>query len=82
MVLRRPGLVYPEQERRKRLEGSVDIQAVVDERGALSDICLSGPQAFQVAAIENFCLWKIRPATVSGVATRCWFFTRIDFKLK
>lgn len=76
-------LVYPPKAVRKKVEGEVVIQFIIDKTGALSDIeAISGPELLRAAAlnvIKNSPNWK--PAYQHGRKVKSYKKQPIVFKL-
>jgi protein TonB len=85
VVQRKPTLAYPPAALRLRLEGSVELRALVDETGAIANVQLvSAPESrlgFGEAAMEYVRKWRFRPATKDGVPVKVWFPIKINFDL-
>jgi len=77
-------LTYPAKAVRKKIEGTVMVQFIVDKNGALSDIkAISGPELLQAAAVEvitNSPRWK--PAVQDGRVVKSYKKQPITFKLQ
>jgi protein TonB len=82
---RKPPLAYPPVALRLRLQGTVELRALVDERGAVENAQLvSAPESrlgFGEAAMDYVRKWKFRPATKDGVPVKVWLPIRINFDL-
>lgn len=76
-------LVYPDKAIRKKVDGTVVVQFIVDKDGSIYDIkAISGPKLLQDAAmdvIRNSPKWK--PAIVKGVKLKSYKKQPITFKL-
>ncbi len=77
-------LTYPTKAVRKKIEGTVVVQFIVDKNGALSDIeAISGPELLQEAAvsvIRNSPHWK--PAIQFGRKVKSYKKQPITFRLQ
>jgi periplasmic protein TonB len=77
-------LTYPPKAVRKKVEGTVVVQFIVDKNGALSNIeAISGPELLQEAAvnvIKNSPNWK--PAIQDGRIVKSYKKQPITFKLQ
>ncbi len=61
---------YPEIAKRMRVEGTVKLQASVDQRGDVTDVKeLSGNHTLAVAAKEALLKWKFAPASTDSNET-------------
>jgi protein TonB len=76
-------LVYPDKAIRKKVDGTVVVQFIVDKDGSIYDIqAISGPKLLQEAAmdvIRNSPKWK--PALVKGVKLKSYKKQPITFKI-
>lgn len=77
--------LYPEIARRQGLEGTVELNVLVDERGSVQDVQVvsgaGGKSGLNEAAMENVRKRKYRPATKEGVPVKVWVPVRVQFKL-
>jgi TonB family protein len=80
--VRCPGASFPEQARRARLEGVVELDFLIDENGAVQDIRVveSGGQVFDGAVVETVKNWKYEPATKNGVRVKMRWIQRFRFQ--
>jgi TonB family protein len=80
-----PQLSYPPIAQRQRLEGTVELNVLVDERGMVVDAQVvqgaGGKAGLNEGAIENVKKRKYRPATKDGVPVKVWVPVRVQFKL-
>jgi TonB family protein len=80
-----PPLVYPAIALRQRIEGTVELSILVDEKGAVTDAQVvtsaGGRAGLDEAAIENAKKRRYRPATKEGVPVKVWMPLRVVFKL-
>lgn len=70
-ALATPAPLYPPAAFRERLEGWVEVEFTVDERGATRDVAVvaAEPQgAFDAAAVAAVGAWQYRPRIVNGQA--------------
>jgi TonB family protein len=78
-------LAYPPLALRQHLEGTVDLNVLVDERGSVTDatVASTGPNSPILAesAIENVKRRKYRPGTKEGVPIKVWIPVRVTFVL-
>lgn len=78
-ALRRVYPGYPEQARRKRVEGNVVVDAVVSKTGEVVSIkATSGPQALIEASSDSAKGWRWAPTTMNGEPVEV--LARITFK--
>jgi TonB family protein len=77
--------MYPEIARRQGLEGTVELNVLVDERGSVQDVQVvtgaGGKAGLNEAAIDNVRKRKYRPASKEGVPVKVWVPVRVQFKL-
>jgi TonB family protein len=82
---RAPGLIYPPIALRQRVEGAVELNVLVDERGNVVDAKIvsgaAGKAGLNEAAIENVKKRKYRPASKEGIPVKVWVPVRVQFKL-
>ncbi len=77
--------LYPEIARRQGLEGTVELNVLVDERGTVQDVQVvtgaGGKAGLNEAAADNVRRRKYRPATKEGVPVKVWVPVKVQFKL-
>ncbi|HXB55765.1 MAG TPA: TonB family protein [Vicinamibacteria bacterium] len=80
-----PPLQYPPIALRQRVEGTVELNVFVDERGNVSDAqvvqAAGGKAGLNEAAVENVKRRHYRPATKDGVPVKVWMSVRVRFEL-
>ncbi|MBI4570158.1 MAG: TonB family protein [Planctomycetes bacterium] len=82
-----PAPPYPEDARRRGIEGHVDLRVLVDERGAVREVVVVGvspPSAgvsLEAAARAAAMRWRFQPGRVGARAVACWFRTGVTFRL-
>jgi TonB family protein len=80
-----PPLQYPPIALRQRVEGTVELNVFVDERGNVSDAQIvqaaGGKAGLNEAAVENVKRRHYRPATKDGVPVKVWMSVRVRFEL-
>jgi TonB family protein len=80
-----PPLHYPPLALRQRVEGTVELNILIDDRGVVTDaqvVTSAGSRAgLDEAAMENARKRKYRPATKDGVPVKVWMPLRVHFKL-
>jgi TonB family protein len=85
VVVSQPPLQYPPIAQRQRLEGTVELNVLVDERGSVVDAQVvqgaGGKAGLNEAAVDNVRKRKYRPATKDGVPVKVWSPVRVVFKL-
>ena len=74
---------YPEEARKKKIEGKVTLQVVVNEDGSVSDVkVLEGPEIFHQATIDAALQFRFRPAKHNGKAVPVRMIMPIEFSLR
>ncbi len=85
IVERSPALHYPPIALRQRVDGAIELNVLVDEKGNVADVKVlqdaGGKSGLTEAAIENVKRRKYRPATKDGVPVKVWLPVRVVFKL-
>ncbi len=77
-----PTPTYPEEAKKKRIEGKVTLKVVVNVDGSVSDVSvLEGPEIFRQAAIDAALHWQFRPAEHNGKVVPVWVVLPIEFSL-
>jgi protein TonB len=81
----RPELRYPDAALLQQAEGSVELRALVDETGVVTDaLVVGGPDGqlgFKEAAVEYVKRWRYVPARKDGVPVKVWVPAQVDFRL-
>jgi TonB family protein len=82
---RAPTLVYPPIALRQRIEGVVELNVLVDEKGTVRDAQVvsrvEGKAGLNEAAIDNVKRRRYRPAAKEGVPVKVWVSVRVVFEL-
>ena len=77
--------VYPPIALRQRVDGIVELNVLVDEKGTVLDVQVvqgaGGRAGLNEAAIENVKKRRYRPATKDGVPVKVWMSVRVRFEL-
>ncbi len=74
--------VYPEEAKKKKIEGKVTLQVVVNVDGSVSDVrVLEGPEVFHQAVIDAALQYRFRPAKHNGKAVPVRMIMPIEFSL-
>jgi TonB family protein len=85
LVERKPQPQYPPIALRQRVEGTVEINALVDEKGNVTDVQLrtaaGGRTGLNEAAMDAVKKYKFRPATKDGVPVKVWYSVKVAFVL-
>jgi TonB family protein len=72
---------YPQMARMTRAEGSVVIDALIDENGRVAEMrIVSGPGVFHQAAKESLAQWRYQPALLNGKPISTHLYVTIQFK--
>ena len=83
--VRAPGAAYPELARQARVEGVVELRALVDENGSVIEVtlvrCSRPGYRFEAEAERATRGRKYRPATKGGVPVRVWLPIVVNFKI-
>jgi general secretion pathway protein A len=75
--------VYPQMAKNMRVEGTVLIDAFVDENGRVSTMkVVSGPVLLRQAALDALVHWKYQPATLDGKAIPMHTTIRMEFHVQ
>jgi protein TonB len=76
---------YPSQALNMRLQGSVTVNALIDEKGNVirTEILkgIKGGEALEKAAEYAIKQWKFRPAQKDGVNVKVWKAFEFNFKV-
>jgi TonB family protein len=82
---RAPPAFYPPIALRQKVEGTVELNVLVDERGNVVETLVisrtGGRTGLNEAALESVKRHKYRPATKDGVPVKVWIPVRVHFKL-
>ena len=82
---RRGALQYPPLALRQRVEGIVELNVLVDEKGGVSEVQVvtgaGGRSGLNEAAIDYARRQRYRPATKEGVLVKVWMPLRVKFEL-
>lgn len=75
---------YTEMARRARVEGLVILQAVIDERGYVTDVKLlrGQPMGLDQAAVDAVKTWRFKPATLHNRPVKVYFNLTVNFTLQ
>lgn len=75
---------YSEAARRARLQGSVLVQAVIDERGNVTEVrVMRGlPMGLDQSAADAVSQWKFTPATLEGRPVKVYYLLTVYFEVK
>ena len=74
--------VYPEEAKKKKIEGKVTLKVVVNVDGSVSDVSvLKGPEIFRQASIDAALQFRFKPAEHKGKVVPVWMVMPIEFSL-
>lgn len=75
---------YPKVALRARIQGDVVLQAVIDERGRVSDVrVLRGlPMGLDQAAVDTVQGWTFEPAKLNGRSVKVYYTLTVKFQLQ
>lgn len=80
-VLSQTPVEYPQMARMARAEGSVVIDALIDENGRVAEMrIISGPGVFHQAAKESLAKWRYQPGMLNGKPIATHLYVTIQFK--
>lgn len=67
-----PGPRYPDEARKEKMQGVVQVSFTVTEAGVVQDIQIeeSGGEFFDQAVIDTLQNWELKPATKSGIRVK------------
>ena len=73
---------YPEQARQAKLQGTVVLDVVINEEGAVTQVnSISGPAALSLAATDAVRWWRYEPYLVNGQPATVETTVALDFRL-
>jgi protein TonB len=75
---------YTEPARRIRLQGTVVVQAVIDEQGRVTDVKVykSLPMGLDQEAVDAVRQWRFKPATLHGSPVKVYYSLTVHFTLQ
>ena len=80
-----PALRYPPIAERQKVEGTVELNILVDEKGNVVEALLvtpaGGKAGLNEAAVDNVKRRRYRPATKDGIPVKVWFPVSVRFVL-
>jgi TonB family protein len=76
--------VYTEMARRARVMGTVIVEAIIDERGDVTNVrVLKGlPMGLDRAAVEAVQSWKFKPALMDGRPVKVYYALTVNFQVE
>jgi TonB family protein len=84
-VVRSPNPSYPPIALRQRVEGTVELQALVDENGRVVEVQIisgmGGKSGLDEAAVDSVKRRRYKPAAKEGIPVKVWIPVRVQFKL-
>jgi protein TonB len=73
---------YPEMARQLKMQGTVELEAVISEDGSMEDVrIVSGNPVLTKAAAQALRKWKFTPVTEGGKAVKAVAPVELAFKL-
>ncbi len=86
VAVNNPVLRYPPIAERQKIDGTVTLNVLVDEKGNVLDAQVTagagGKAGLNEAAMDNVKQRKYRPATKEGVPVKVWITVAVQFKLR
>lgn len=76
---------YPYTARRRGIEGAVQVRFLVDEKGRVQHLEITGaqpPGVFEESVLRTVPRWRFQPGRKDGQAVATWVETTIRFKLE
>ncbi len=76
---------YPYTARRRGIEGTVQVRFLVDEKGRVQHLEITGAKprgVFEESVLRSVPRWRFRPGRKDGQAVATWVETTINFKLE
>jgi protein TonB len=75
---------YTETARRAGVQGTVVVEAIIDEQGRVTNASLlkSLPMGLDQAAVEAVKSWRFKPATLAGRAVKVYYTLTVNFTLQ
>jgi protein TonB len=75
---------YTETARRVRLEGTVIVQAVIDEEGRVVDVKILKPlpMGLDKAAVDAVSRWRFKPATFHDRPVKVYYSLTVNFRVQ
>jgi len=80
---KRASAVYTSQATRDRVQGSVDLRVVVDDKGEMHRIAIEQPLGYglDARAAESLAKWKFTPARLTGKPVAAYALIRPEFSV-
>lgn len=76
--------VYPGRAKRRGIEGSVEVEFIVNESGIVEDISIikaDPPDIFDKSIINSVSKWRFEPGTIAGIPVRTRVRVPFQFNL-
>ena len=74
--------VYPAQAKQDHVQGSVQLQVVIDKRGHVEDISvLAGPEPLIQSAVDAVKQWTYKPTLLNGEPVRVMTTVTVNYTL-
>jgi protein TonB len=74
--------IYPDLALNARVEGTVILEAIIDEDGNVSSVkVLSAPRLLDKAAVAAVEQWRYSPVMLNGRPVRCILTVVVTFKI-
>ncbi len=74
--------MYPAQAKQDRVQGTVQLQIIIDKEGHVTDISLlGGPEALVQAAVDAVKQWTYKPTLLNGEPVRVETTVNVNFTL-
>jgi protein TonB len=75
---------YPEVARKARLQGSVIVEAIIDEQGNVTNVrVLKGlPMGLDRSAVDAVQKWKFKPAQFQGRPVKVYYVLTVNFQVQ
>jgi protein TonB len=76
--------VYTELARKARVAGTVIVEAIIDERGNVTNVrVLKGlPMGLDRSAADAVEKWKFKPATLEGRPVKVYYVLTVNFQVQ
>ncbi|HEX7182596.1 MAG TPA: TonB family protein, partial [Thermoanaerobaculia bacterium] len=75
---------YSETARRARIQGTVILEAVIDQKGRVTDLRVlkSLPMGLDQSALDAVREWRFRPATLEGRPVKVYYTLTVNFQIQ
>ena len=84
VILDAPQPRYTEIARRAGVQGTVIVEAVINEQGRVTDVQVlkTLPMGLDQAAVDAVRSWRFKPATLAGKAVKVFYTLTVNFTLQ